>query len=89
MPNPGDVVIVEFTGAVLTKQRPAVVVSSAEYHSARPDCILALVTTNVASASIRFDHVLEHWREAGLDRRSAVRAYLRCIPSFQSAGIDP
>jgi len=77
MPNPGDVVIVEFPGAILTKQRPAVVVSSDAYHAVRPDCVLALVTSNIASATTRFDHVLDDWREAGLDRRSAVRAYLR------------
>ena len=75
MPEPGDVVIVRFPGAVVTKTRPAIVVSSREYHAARPDCILALVTSNVAAANTAFDHVLFDWESAGLEHPSAVRSY--------------
>jgi mRNA-degrading endonuclease toxin of MazEF toxin-antitoxin module len=75
MPRPGDVVIVRFPGAVVTKSRPAVVVSSPEYHHARPDCVLALVTSNVATATTEFDHVLVDWESAGLEQPSAVRMY--------------
>ena len=75
MPEPGDVVFIRFPGAVVTKMRPAIVVSSRSYHAARPDCILALVTSNVAAATTAFDHALLDWASAGLDRPSAVRAY--------------
>ena len=75
MPEPGDIVIVRFPGAVVTKSRPAVVVSSREYHDARPDCVLALVTSNVSAANTAFDHVLADWESAGLEQPSAVRTY--------------
>lgn len=79
MPEPGDVVIVRFPGAVVTKSRPAVVVSSREYHDARPDCVLALVTSNVAAANTAFDHVLVDWESAGLEQPSAVRTYFAMV----------
>ena len=68
--------VVRFPGAVVTKARPAVVVSSEEYHGLRPDCVLGLITTNLFRASTKFDHVLVDWAEAGLDRPSAFRTYL-------------
>ena len=74
MAEPGDVVIVRFTGAVVTKSRPAVVVSSGRYHEHRPACVLALVTSNIAAASTVFDHVLFDWAHPGLEHPSAVRS---------------
>jgi hypothetical protein len=76
MPAPGDIVIARFPGAVVTKARPAVVVSSKEYHGLRPDCVLGLITSSLPSATTEFDHVLVDWAEAGLDRPSAFRSYL-------------
>ena len=84
MPSPGDVVVVVFPGAVATKSRPAVVVSSASYHAARPDCVLAIVTSNLADANTAFDHVLMDWALAGLHRPSAVRSYFAMA---ESAGL--
>ena len=43
--SPGDVVIGEFPGAHITKTRPAVVLSTAEYQRHRPDVVLGLITT--------------------------------------------
>jgi mRNA interferase MazF len=68
--EPGDIVVYRFPGAMDTKARPAVVVSSDEYHRARPDCILGLLTTNVSTATTTFDHILADWQEAGLHRPS-------------------
>ncbi|MFN0095999.1 MAG: type II toxin-antitoxin system PemK/MazF family toxin [Dehalococcoidia bacterium] len=79
MLRPGTVVWVDFPGAVAIKRRPAVVVSTDEYHRTRPDCVLALVTSNVQAASTRFDHLLDDWRAAGLRRPSAVRAYYTTV----------
>ncbi len=84
MPSPGDVVVVVFPGAVATKSRPAVVVSSALYHATRPDCVLAIVTSNLTSADTAFDHVLVDWAVAGLHRPSAVRSYFAMA---ESAGL--
>ncbi len=82
MPNPGDVVTVDFAGATGVKRRPAVIVSSNLYHTHRPDLILAALTTRIASATTPLDHVLQDWTAAGLHRPSAFRAYLgMALPS--------
>ena len=75
MPSPGDVVTLEFPGATGTKRRPAVVVSSELYHSERPDLILGILTTNLASATASTDYVLQDWSAAGLHAPSAFRSY--------------
>jgi mRNA interferase MazF len=76
MPEPGDVVTVDFVGATGVKRRPAVVVSSHLYHAHRPDVILAVLTTQVTTATAPTDCVLQDWAAAGLRRPSAFRAYL-------------
>lgn len=73
----GDVVIIDFPGAVQTKRRPALVVSTDVYHTTTPDTILAVLTTNTAAATLPTDYVLQDWAAAGLARPSAFRAYLR------------
>jgi mRNA interferase MazF len=81
MPNPGDVVIAPFPGAVKTKPRPVVVVSTALYHSVRPDLVLGLLTTDLASSTKPTDYVLQDWAAAGLHRPSAFRAFLVTVPA--------
>ena len=76
MPEPGDVVTVDFVGATGIKRRPAVVVSSRLSHAHRPDVILAVLTTQVTIATTPTDYVLQDWAAAGLRRPSAFRAYL-------------
>lgn len=76
MLNPGDVVIVDFPGARGIKTRPAVVLSTTLYHSHRPDVIVGLITTNVASATAPTDYVIKDWATAGLHQPSAYRSYL-------------
>lgn len=67
----GDVVIVAFRGAVASKARPAVVVSSDLYHQERPDCVVGILTSNLTAATASSDHVLQDWAEAGLHQPSA------------------
>ncbi len=76
MVRSGDVVIVNFAGATLTKGRPMVVVSSAAYHRQRPDAILGVLTSNVGAATADSDYVLQDWQQIGLHKSSAFRAYL-------------
>jgi mRNA interferase MazF len=45
MPEPGDIMTVDFPGATGVKRRPAVVVSSPLYHTHRPDVILGVITS--------------------------------------------
>lgn len=77
--NPGDLVWVDFPGAVQTKRGPAVVLSSPTYHAARPDVILGLITSQVSRARGPTD-LLQDWQQAGLRIPSAFRAYISTLP---------
>lgn len=48
--KPGDVAVADFPGVREVKRRPALVVSTAAYHQARPDVILAVLTGQIAAA---------------------------------------
>ena len=74
--SPGDVVIVDFVGATGIKRRPALVVSADTYQAERPDVILAVITSNVRSATASTDHIIKDWSAAGLKKPSAFRAFL-------------
>src|SRR5262245_30055944 len=74
--DPGDVVVAFFSGAHQTKRRPAVVVSTDAYNSARPDVALALLTTQAPKVLTAFDYVLQDWTAAGLHQPSVFRLYL-------------
>ena len=76
----GDVVLLDFPGAQVTKRRPAVVLSSAQYHSERPDAIVGLITSQLNRANSATDHLLADWKEAGLTQPSAYRTFLATIP---------
>lgn len=76
----GDVVLVRFVFAdeTGTKLRPAVVISSAAYHRARQEAIVAAITSNV-ERRLFGDHVVEDWAQAGLLRPSLATAIFRTI----------
>jgi mRNA interferase MazF len=76
MAKAGDVVTFEFPAAGGKKNRPAVVLSSDQYHAERPDLILGILTSNTAAAKSSTDHVLDDWPVAGLRLPSAFRVYL-------------
>ena len=59
MLKPGDVVTVDFPGALRVKRRPAVVVSTHTYHTARPDVVLGLLTSQIAGATEPTDYILQ------------------------------
>jgi mRNA interferase MazF len=75
----GDVVTASVVGAVQTKRRPAVVVSTDLYHTTRPDVILGELTSQVVRAAGPTDYVLQDWAPAGLRQPSAFRAFLYTI----------
>jgi mRNA interferase MazF len=81
MPNPGDVVTVDFPGVTGVKRRPAVVVSTAKYHLHRPDVVLGILTSQIADATTPLDYALQDWAAAGLHRASAFRAFLVTMPA--------
>ncbi|PKO22741.1 MAG: transcriptional regulator [Chloroflexi bacterium HGW-Chloroflexi-1] len=71
----GDIVLADFPGAMGTKRRPTVVISSGEYHRHRPDIIVGVLTTQIAKASAPTDYVLQDWAASGPDYPCAFRSY--------------
>lgn len=76
----GDVVVVNFPGVTGIKRRPAVVLSSEEYHASRPDVVTGLITSQTAAALAPTDCALQDWKEAGLRRASAFRSFMATLP---------
>jgi mRNA interferase MazF len=83
MRKAGDVVIADFPGVTGIKRRPAIVVSTDVYHAYRPDVIICVLTTQIASATAPTDYVLKDWAAAGLHRPSASRSFLATVPAAQ------
>jgi len=61
------------------KVRPAVVISSAAYHRARQEVVVAAITSNVARRRLFCDHLISDWRGAGLLFPSVATAIFRTI----------
>lgn len=53
-----DVIIADFPGVTDIKRRPAVVISTADYHTTVGDVILGAVTTNLIIATTPTDHLI-------------------------------
>lgn len=75
----GDVVTGVFSGAVESKARPTVVLSSAIYHANRLDILIGFLTTQVAGANAPTDYTLTARKAAGLTQPSAFRAFLATV----------
>ncbi len=80
MLEPDMIVVVDFPGVTGIKRRPAVVVSSALYHTHRPDVIVGMLTSQVISASGPTDYPLQDWKTAGLRQPTAFRSFLYTAP---------
>ena len=74
--TPGDVVVGILTGAVETKVRPAVVISSGTYLVEHPDVLVGILTTKVPKPMTSTDCFLHDWQAAGLRAESYFRAYV-------------
>jgi mRNA interferase MazF len=79
--NPGDLVTADFPGITGIKRRPAVVVSTPDYHHHRPDVILGIITSQTLSATTPMDYLLQDWAAAGLNRASAFRSFFVTLPA--------
>ena len=79
----GAVVLVPFpfSERLVSKKRPAVVVSTNAYHRASSDVVIAQITSKVAVASRPGDHHIAAWQEAGLVTPSLARAKLATLHS--------
>ena len=77
----GAVVLVAFpfTDQTTTKQRPAVVISSAAYQRERPDLIILAITSQFR-ATLAFGEAAVHdWQSAGLLKPSALKPLVTTI----------
>ena len=63
----GDIILLEvvFSEGTGSKQRPALIISSDEYHRNRQEIIISAITSNVDRVLVG-DTKLDHWKEAGL-----------------------
>lgn len=71
----GDILLVPFpfTSQAASKKRPAVVVSSRAYNTAKPDVILMAVTSQLRASAVLGEVWLQDWKAAGLLKPSAVK----------------
>jgi mRNA interferase MazF len=71
----GNIVLVPFpfTDQSASKQRPAVVISTASYNAGRPDIILMAVTSQLRASAAFGEVWLADWQDAGLLKPSAVK----------------
>ena len=77
----GDVVLVPFpfTDQTTTKKRPAVVVSSIDYNTERPDIVLMAITSQIRTTSFFGEVSINKWQQAGLIKTSAIKPMLTTI----------
>jgi len=85
--KPADVVIADFPGVTGVKRRPAVVLSTIDYHAFHRDVILGAITTNLAASTTPTDHLIVDWTIAGLRRPSAFRTFLVTLPQRELIAI--
>jgi mRNA interferase MazF len=76
----GGVILVRFIFAdeTGTKRRPAVIISTSDYHHGRQEAMIAAITSNVDRLLIG-DHLITGWREAGLLFPSVATGIIRTI----------
>jgi mRNA interferase MazF len=77
----GDVVLVPFpfTSHAASKRRPAVVVSSAGYNSAKPDLVLMAITSQLRPVPGLGEVWVSEWQSAGLLKPSAIKPVLATL----------
>jgi mRNA interferase MazF len=77
----GDVVLVSFpfTDQSASKQRPAVVISGAAYHSARRDVIIMAVSSQLRFTAAFGEVALQDWQAARLIKPSVVKPVIATI----------
>jgi mRNA interferase MazF len=77
----GDLVLVPFpfTDQTGAKKRPAVVVSSVAYNTARRDVVLMAVTSQVRAASNIGEAAVSDWQKAGLLKASVIKPVLTSV----------
>ena len=78
--NQGDILLIDFSfseGAG-SKKRPALIISSDDYHKKRQEVIIMAITSNIDRVLFG-DTKIDKWKEAGLLFPSLVTAIIRTI----------
>ena len=77
----GDVVFVPFmfTDRPVAKKRPALVVSSDDYHRGRREAIVAAITSRVRRPLLVGDCLIEGWETCGLTKPSVATGIIRTV----------
>ena len=76
----GDVILVEviFSEGIGAKKRPALILSSDEYHKSRQEIIIAAITSNIRRMLLGDSKIVE-WKDAGLLYPSVVTGIMQTI----------
>ena len=76
----GDIVLVDFgfSEGAGSKKRPALIISSDNYHKGRQEVIVAAITSNIKRVLFG-DTKIDRWKEAGLIYPSLVTGVIRTI----------
>ena len=76
-----DVVLVPFpfTNQAGTKKRPAVIISSAAYNTARRDLVIMAVTSQLTPTGVLGEAAVADWQAAGLIKPSAIKPVITTI----------
>ena len=76
----GDIVLLEviFSNGMGTKKRPALIISSDEYHKGRHEIIIAAITSNIQRVLVA-DTRIDEWEEAGLKFPSLVTGIIQTV----------
>jgi mRNA interferase MazF len=71
----GDVVLVPFpfTSQAASKKRPAIVVSSRAYNTAKPDVVVMAVTSQLRASAAPGEVWVQEWKAAGLLKPSTIK----------------
>jgi mRNA interferase MazF len=79
--NFGDLVLMPFpfTDQIGVKKRPAVVVSSTAYNTARRDLVLMAVTSQIRATTGIGEVVVSDWQKAGLLKASVIKPVLTTV----------
>jgi mRNA interferase MazF len=77
----GDIVLVPFpfTNQSAIKKRPAVIVSSAQYHRNHPDIIVMAITSQMKTSGVADSLVIVDWQKAGLLKPSIIKPLVSTI----------
>jgi mRNA interferase MazF len=80
----GDIVLVPypFSDRLVVKNRPALIISSAAYHSSRYEVVIAAITSRIRSPLLIGDYLIQDWRGSGLSRPSVVTGILRTAKAY-------